>query len=45
VKLRYVLKNEQVVDVLMKSIPNKNFEYFKSMLGLVDIYDLVERER
>ena len=34
VKLQYIIINEQVVDVLTKSLPNKKFEYFRSMLGL-----------
>jgi len=37
VKLQYILADEQVVDVLMKPLPNKNFEYFRSMFGLVDV--------
>lgn len=45
VKLQYIPKDDQVVDVLMKSLPNKKFEYFRSMLRLVDITYLVDRER
>ena len=45
VKLQYVPTNEKVADVLTKSLPNKKLVYFRSMLGLVDISDLVERER
>jgi len=37
-------KSEQVVDVLMKSLPNKKLVYFRSMLVLVDNFYLVERE-
>lgn len=45
IKVHYILTDEQVVDVPTKSLPNKNFEYFKSMLGLVHITDLVDKER
>ena len=31
--------------MLKKSLPTKKFEYFRSMLGLVDVIDLVDRER
>ena len=44
-QLQYIPTNEQVVDVLTKSLPNKKFEYFRSILGLVDITDLVDKER
>eukprot|EP00253_Pinus_taeda_P027677 PITA_27677 len=39
VKLLYVLTDDQVVDRLTNSLPNKKFEYLRSMLGLVDIVD------
>ena len=28
VKLQYILTDEQVADILTKSLPNKKFEYF-----------------
>ena len=31
--------------MLTKSLPNQKFEYFRSMLGLVDIAGLVDKER
>ena len=43
VKPLYVPKNEKVVDVLMKSLPNKKLVYFRSMLRMMDITNLVER--
>lgn len=45
VKLHYILTDEQVFDVFMKSLPNKKFEYFRSLLGLAIITDLIDRER
>lgn len=45
VKLQYIMMDEQAADVLTKSLPNKKFEYFRCMLGLVDVTDLVVRER
>ena len=44
-KLQYISTDEQVAHGLTKSLSNKKFEYFRSMLGLVDITDLVDRER
>ena len=44
-KLQYIPIDEQVADMLMKSLPNKKFEYFRSILGLVDITDLVDSKR
>lgn len=44
VKLQYVLINEQVDNVLTKSLPNKKFEYLRSILGLVDITDFVNEK-
>ena len=41
VKLQNVLTDEQVTNVLTKSLPNKKFEYLRSMLVLVDITDFV----
>ena len=35
VKLQYVSSEDQVADILTKSLPNKKFEYLRSMLGLV----------
>ena len=35
VKLQYVATNEQVVDVLTKSLSNVKFEYFRDKLGVV----------
>jgi len=45
VKLQYVSTDNQVVDILTKSLPNKKFEYLKSMLGLVDIVDFVDNDK
>lgn len=45
VKLRYIPIDEQVADVLTKYLSNKKFEYFRSMLGLVDVTNLVDWER
>ena len=45
VKQQNIPTNELAVDVLTKSLPNKKFEYFRSMLGLVDFTDLVDRQR
>jgi len=45
VKLQYILKNEQVANVPTKSLPNKKFEYFRSMLRLVDVTNLIDKER
>eukprot|EP00253_Pinus_taeda_P029711 PITA_29711 len=42
VKLQYVPKNDQVVDILTKSLPNKKFGYLRSMLGLVNISDFFD---
>eukprot|EP00253_Pinus_taeda_P018600 PITA_18600 len=43
VKLEYVPTDEQVADILTKSLPNKEFEYLRKMLDLVDITDLVDK--
>lgn len=45
VKLQYIPTDEQVTDVLTKYLLSKEFEYFRSILGLVDITDIVDRER
>ena len=45
VKLQYIPTDEEVVDVLTKSLLNKKFEYFRSMTWLVNITYLVDRER
>ena len=44
VKLQYIPTDEHVANVLTKFLPNKKFEYFISMLILVDITYLVDRE-
>jgi len=44
-KLQYISRDEHVADVLMKFLSNKKFEYIISMLGLVDVTDLGNRER
>ena len=44
-KLRYAMTDEQVADVLTKSLPNKKFEYLRRMLCLVDIVDLVDDDK
>jgi len=43
-ELCYLPIKEQVVDILIKALPNKKLEYMRSKLGLVDISSLVERE-
>jgi len=45
IKLQYTLTDEHIADVLTKSLPNKKFEHFRSMLRLVDVTNLVYRER
>ena len=35
----------KVVDILTKSLPNKELVYLTDNLGLVDVSSLVERER
>eukprot|EP00253_Pinus_taeda_P014136 PITA_14136 len=44
-KLEYVPTDEQIADILKKSLPNKKFVYFRDKLGLVDMSSLFERER
>eukprot|EP00253_Pinus_taeda_P014992 PITA_14992 len=44
-QLRFISTNEQVVDILTKSLPNMKLLYLRDKLGLVDISSLVERER
>ena len=44
-QLQYISTNEQVVDILTKSLPNKKFAYLRDKLGLVDVSSLIERER
>jgi len=41
-KLQYVPTDDLVFYILTKSLPNKKFEYLRSMLGLVDIVSLVD---
>ena len=43
-KLQYVPTDDQVADILTKSLPNKKFEYLRSMFGLVDIIDFVNEK-
>lgn len=43
-KLQYISTNEQVANILTKSLPNKKLEYLRDKLGLVDISSQVERE-
>ena len=35
VKLQYVAREEQIVDVLTKPIPRVKFEYFREILGVI----------
>lgn len=43
-KLQYISRDEQVVDILMKYLPNKKLKYLRNKLGLVYISSLVKRE-
>ena len=36
-KLRYVVIDEKIVDVLMKPLPRLKFEYFREKLGVLQI--------
>ena len=44
VEMQCVPTNEQVVDVLTKSLVQGKFEGFRKMLGIVDDVSLTERE-
>jgi len=44
VKLQYISIDEQVAEILRKSLPNKKNEYLKEKLRLMDITSLVVRE-
>jgi len=44
-QLRFISTNEQVVNILTKSLPNMKLVYLRDKLDLVDISSLVERER
>eukprot|EP00253_Pinus_taeda_P001484 PITA_01484 len=45
VQLQYISTYKQVVDILMKSLPNKKLVYLRDKLGLVDLSSRIERER
>lgn len=44
-QLRYISIDEQVVDILTKSLSNKKLVYLRYKLGLVDLSSLFEREK
>ena len=44
-KLQYISTDEQVPDILTKSLPNKKLVYLRDKLGLVDVSSPIERER
>ena len=41
-KLQYISTNEQVADILTKSLPNKKLVYLRNKLGLVDVSSVVK---
>ena len=45
VRLQYVPTDYQAAIILTKSLPNKKFEYLRSMIGLVNIVDLVDDDK
>lgn len=44
-QLRYISTDEQVANILTKSLPNKKLVYLRDKLGLPDISSLIKRER
>eukprot|EP00253_Pinus_taeda_P023216 PITA_23216 len=44
-QLQYISIDEQVADILTKSLPNKKLVYLRDKLGLVDVSSLIEKER
>ena len=42
--LRYILTDEQTMDVLTKPLSKTKFEYFRDKLGVVENAPLAERE-
>jgi len=44
-QLQYISIDDQVADILTKSLPNKKLVYLRDKLGLVDVSSLVKRER
>ena len=43
-KLKYILTDEQIADVLTKRLTSTNFVYFRDKLGMAENTYLVERE-
>ena len=44
ISLRYILTNEQTMDVFTKPLFKTKFEYFRDKLGVVENAPLAERE-
>lgn len=43
-ELHYIPIDEQVVDIMNNTLPNKKLEYLRNKIGLVDISSPIERE-
>jgi hypothetical protein len=44
VKLQYIPKDEETIDILTKPLSRINFAYFRDKMGIMEITPLVERE-